>query len=78
VNTPLGPWLDYIADEPVLSTAFYAQLTTGDWLEDVETTVGVRWDKLSVDYKEVYTAGQPKGCRSLVDKRRNGFKKFVG
>ncbi len=64
INTPLGPWLDYIADEPVLNTAFYAQLTTGDWLKDVETTVGVRWDKLSVDYKEVYTAGQPKAEKS--------------
>lgn len=64
VNQPLGPWLDYIADEPVINTAFYAQLTTGDWMEKVEATFGVRWDKLSVDYKEVYTQDQPKRSKS--------------
>lgn len=64
INQPLGPWLDYIADEPVLNTAFYAQLTTGDWIEKVEATLGVRWDKLAVDYKEVYTDGQPKRDKS--------------
>ncbi|MCO7226855.1 TonB-dependent receptor [Pleionea sp. CnH1-48] len=60
INQPLGPWLDYIAQEPVINTALYGQLTTGNWIsEDFEMTFGIRWDKLSVDYKEVYTAGQP-------------------
>ena len=59
INQPLGPWLDYVKDEPILNTAFYAQLTTGDWMKDIEATFGVRWDKLAVDYKEVYTPGQP-------------------
>jgi outer membrane receptor protein involved in Fe transport len=60
VNQPLGPWLDFIADEPIINTAFYAQLTTGDWMDSVEATFGIRWDKLAVDYKEVFTEGQPK------------------
>lgn len=63
-NQPLGPWLDYILDEPVINTAFYAQFTSGDWLENVEATLGVRWDKLAVDYKEVYTPGQPEREKS--------------
>ena len=50
-----GPWLDYIKDEPLVNTAFYAQLTTGNWIsDDFQVTVGVRSDKLSVDYNEVY------------------------
>lgn len=60
INQPLGPWLDYIVDEPVINTAFYAQLTTGEWMNSLEATLGVRWDKLSVDYKEVYTPEQPR------------------
>jgi outer membrane receptor protein involved in Fe transport len=55
INTPLLPWLDYIKDEPVINTAIYAQLTTGNWLhDDFQVTVGVRTDSLSVDYNEVY------------------------
>lgn len=59
-NTRLGPWLDYIIDKPVINTALYTQLTSGNWINDeFQVTLGVRWDKLSVDYKEVYEAGQP-------------------
>lgn len=64
INQPLGPWLDYIIDEPVLNTAFYAQFTSGQWLDKLEATIGVRWDKLAVDYKEVYTTDQPKRDKS--------------
>ncbi len=54
-DLPLKSWLDYIKDEPVINTAIYAQLTTGNWIsEDFQVTVGVRADKLSVDYNEVY------------------------
>ncbi|MFT5636778.1 MAG: outer membrane receptor protein involved in Fe transport [Cognaticolwellia sp.] len=52
---PQGAWLDYIKDEPVINSAFYAQLTTGNWIhEDFQVTVGVRSDNISVDYNEVY------------------------
>ncbi|WP_144394886.1 TonB-dependent receptor [Pleionea sediminis] len=66
INTSLGPWLDYVKDEPILNTAFYAQLTTGNWLSsDFEMTFGVRSDNLDVDYKEVYTPGQPGRSKSF-------------
>jgi len=55
-DLPQGAWLDYIKDEPVLNTALYAQLTTGNWIsEDFQVTVGVRSDKMDVDYNEVYS-----------------------
>jgi outer membrane receptor protein involved in Fe transport len=54
-DLPQGAWLDYIKNEPVINTAFYAQLTTGNWLnENFQVTLGVRFDNLSVDYNEVY------------------------
>jgi iron complex outermembrane receptor protein len=55
INMPLLAWLDYIKNEPVINTAIYAQLTTGNWIhDDFQVTVGARLDTLSVDYNEVY------------------------
>ncbi|WP_164503509.1 TonB-dependent receptor [Pleionea sediminis] len=50
----LGPWLDYLFDEPVINTAIYAQLMTGDFLdEQIELTLGLRWDQVSLNYRTV-------------------------
>lgn len=69
-NTPLLSWLDYIKDQPVLNTAFYTQLTTGSWLsDDFELTVGVRSDKLSVDYQEVYGTDPDTGLTYVFEQR---------
>ncbi len=64
-DQPLGPWLDYIANEPIINSAIYSQWTSGNLISDnFELTLGVRYDNLSVNYKEVYTAGQPKQSKS--------------
>lgn len=53
-NQPQGSWLDYLLDEPVVNTALFAQLTTGQWLdENLELTLGMRYDQLQVDYREI-------------------------
>ncbi|WP_196141025.1 TonB-dependent receptor [Aliikangiella sp. G2MR2-5] len=50
----LGKWLDYLSVDPVINTALYMQLTTGNWIsEDFEVTLGLRSDKLSVDFKNL-------------------------
>ena len=55
VNMPLGPWLDFILDEPVLNTALYVQYNDAKFTSsDLALTVGLRWDKLSLDYQDIY------------------------
>ena len=55
LNMPLGPWLDFILDEPVLNTALFIQFNDAEFNSpDLALTLGLRWDKLSLDYQDVY------------------------
>lgn len=63
-NTALGPWLDFIIDQPILNTGVYAQYSSGDLLEKLKITAGVRWDRQDVDYEQIYEPGRPGASRS--------------
>lgn len=66
VNTSLGPWLEYIIDEPLINTGFYAQFSSGEMIhENVEVTAGLRWDESSVDYFQLGEPGRPQAEKSL-------------
>lgn len=65
--TPLGPYLDFVVDRPVVNQAIYAQLSSGRWLGDSwQITAGARHDRLDVDYRSLYEAGQPNRNRSFA------------
>ncbi|TQV85403.1 TonB-dependent receptor [Aliikangiella coralliicola] len=54
MNNPLGPWLHFIIDEPVINTAVYGQYTNNAFISDqLSLTLGVRWDRLSVHYQDI-------------------------
>ncbi|MBO1320278.1 TonB-dependent receptor plug domain-containing protein [Acanthopleuribacter pedis] len=66
VNTALGPWLEYIIDEPLINTGFYAQFSSGDMInETFEVTAGLRWDESSVDFYQLGEPGRPQAEKSL-------------
>ena len=50
----LGPWLDYILNEPVINTAIYGQYTNQQFFDKkLNITLGIRWDKLAVNYRDI-------------------------
>jgi outer membrane receptor protein involved in Fe transport len=52
--TPQGPWLEWIAGEPVPSFAAYAQLVSGRfWNRSLELTLGIRYDETYAKYKAI-------------------------
>ncbi|QTD50844.1 TonB-dependent receptor plug domain-containing protein [Sulfidibacter corallicola] len=66
INSPLGPWLDYILDEPLLNTGFYAQFSSGNMFGDqFKLTAGLRWDESSVDFFRIFEPGRPQAEKSL-------------
>ena len=65
-NTRLGPWLHYIQDKPVDYLGVFGQYTSEDRFgEKLKLTLGVRYDKMDVDYQEVYTEGMPEANRTF-------------
>lgn len=51
----LGPWLDFILNEPVINSALFIQYTNNSFVSnDLSLTLGLRWDKLGVDYIDIY------------------------
>jgi iron complex outermembrane receptor protein len=65
-NQPLGPWLDFIKDKPIHYMGVFGQYTSGDQLgKNLSLTAGVRYDHMSVDYRNVYEVGAPEGNRSF-------------
>lgn len=65
INTDLGPWLDYILDEKLYNTGLFAQYTSGDIFDKLKVTLGLRFDKLSFDYRKVYDEGMPKASKTF-------------
>ena len=54
---PLGPFLGYIADQPILNTGFFAQFTSGRFLGDeFKLVLGLRADRFAFNY---YPTGEP-------------------
>lgn len=58
-NTALGPWLDFIIDQPILNTGLYAQYSSNDLFQKLKITAGLRWDRQEVDYERIYEPGRP-------------------
>ena len=57
---PLGPWLDYILDQPLLNVGVLGQVATGGLLgERLKVTGGLRYDRLSFDFARIKDAGRP-------------------
>lgn len=66
VNTPLGPWLDFILDHPLINTGLYSQFSSGNMIsEKFRVTAGVRWDELRFDYDRIYEEGRPEASKSF-------------
>lgn len=61
----LGPWLDFILDEPLVNSAIYLQYVSANMLPDTEVTIGGRWDRLRFDFRQIEQANQPKDSRSF-------------
>lgn len=63
---PLGPWLGYLEDKPVLNTGAYAQFTSGGLLgPKTRLVLGIRSDRFSFDHRRLGTPGAPDGSRSF-------------
>jgi iron complex outermembrane receptor protein len=63
-NNTLGPWLDYILDQPILTTGLYAQYSSRDLFEKMKITAGVRWDRQEVDYENINEVGRPAATKT--------------
>lgn len=63
---PLGPWLAYVKDQPILNTGLYAQFTSGSLLGDkTRLVLGLRSDRYRFDYHRLNVPGTPEGSRSF-------------
>ncbi len=63
---PLGPWLDFIKDHPLLNTGLYAQFTSGGLFgREWQLTAGARYDRLAFHYDRIYAPGRPAGSRTF-------------
>ena len=62
---PLGPWLEYLKDKPLVNTGMFGQFTSGKLLGDqLKLVLGGRYDKTSLDYTRITEPGQPAGSKS--------------
>ncbi len=60
LSQPVGPWLDFILNEPVVNTALFGQLTNNSFLSDkLALTLGGRFDRLALDYQDIYNDNRP-------------------
>lgn len=63
---PLGPWLEYIKDEPILNTGIYAQFSSGKLMGDTfKAVLGIRSDRTSFDYVQLSAPGRPTASKSF-------------
>lgn len=61
-DLPLGPWLAYLKDRPVLNTGFYAQYDSGKALgETFKAVLGLRADHMGFDSNALDAGGNPDG-----------------
>lgn len=64
---PLGPYLDFILDQPIWNQAVFGQLSSGQRLgERWQLTAGARYDRLEVDYQHIDQPGRPPGQRTFA------------
>ena len=65
-TVPVGPWLEFTKDHPVLKTGLYAQYSSGKILnEHFSATLGVRYDKQSSDFTDIYDPARPSEALSF-------------
>jgi len=55
-TVPVGPWLEWTKDHPVLKSGLYAQFSSGKLLDDrFSATLGLRYDKQSSEFTDIYS-----------------------
>lgn len=63
---PVGPYLEWILNKPWLNTAAFLQFTSGGLLGDrLTATVGLRSDRLALDYLRIFEPGKPTASKSF-------------
>jgi len=61
----LGPWLEYLKDQPILNTGFYAQFSSGKLLGSTfKAVVGLRTDRTAFDYTKIGAPNRPTASKS--------------
>jgi iron complex outermembrane receptor protein len=57
---PLGPWLEYVMDNPILNTGYFGQFSSGRLFgDDLKVLLGLRSDHYAFDYLQAGTPGKP-------------------
>lgn len=64
-NQPLGPWLDFVVDHPIMNQALFLQYSSGDLFKQLKITAGVRYDRMDMTYDRIYETGRPEAKRSF-------------
>jgi iron complex outermembrane receptor protein len=63
---PVGPFMEWLLDKPWLNTAAFLQFTSGRLLgERLTATLGLRSDRLALDYIRIYEPGKPGASKTF-------------
>ncbi len=65
---PVGPYLEWIKDQPYQNTALFLQWASGKLLGgDLQATLGVRADRLALDYTKINDPGKPTASKRYAN-----------